>query len=148
MVFLGCAMAVVGVVSQSVIHWAGLILPDFALSEKASMKRWCLRALLKAGRVGMKERWYGNAFPEVWHNRRKRFQGCHGGFRWGNTYWQGWRREREGEGWREKREREREREREEREKRQMERERKRVIKRNIRKWGRKRKGDMTWLSFW
>ena len=31
MVFQGGAVAVVGAVSRSVIHWAGLILPDFAL---------------------------------------------------------------------------------------------------------------------
>ena len=31
MVFPGGAVAVVGAVSQSVLDWAGLILPDFAL---------------------------------------------------------------------------------------------------------------------
>ena len=30
--------------------------------------------------------------PDVWSNRWKRFRVCHGGFLWGNTYWQQWRR--------------------------------------------------------
>ena len=61
---------IVGTVSRSEIHWAGLIIPDFAqLSGKASRNRWCLRALLKTGRVGTDYRWFGSAFQNTRSNR-------------------------------------------------------------------------------
>ena len=66
MVFLGCAMAVVGgvpcITKCDTLSWFDL--PNFAPRSgvSASRNRWCLRALLKAGRVGMDDRWFGNEF--------------------------------------------------------------------------------------
>ena len=36
--------------------------PGVLLSGKARKKKWCLRPLLKAGRVGVDERWFGSDF--------------------------------------------------------------------------------------
>ena len=51
-----------GVVSRSVIRSDGMLSPDVLLSGWADNKKWCLRALLRAGRVGMDGRWPGKAF--------------------------------------------------------------------------------------
>ena len=56
----------------------------------STQEKMVLRALLKAGRVGMDERWPGSAIPNSWRDRRKRSRGCHGGFAQRNTR-QGWR---------------------------------------------------------
>ena len=91
MVFPGCAMPVVNAVSRSVIHWAGLILPDFApLSEYASRNRWCLRALLKAGRVGMDDRWFGIEFQIFEATDENNLEVAMVVLR-GGTHWQSWR---------------------------------------------------------
>ena len=36
--------------------------PDVLLSAKTRKKKWCLRPLIKAGRVGVDERWFGSEF--------------------------------------------------------------------------------------
>ena len=36
--------------------------PGVLLSGKARKKKWCLRPLLEAGRVGVDERWFGSEF--------------------------------------------------------------------------------------
>ena len=62
MIFPSGGMAVGGVVSQSVIRSDSVMPPGVLLSEKAHKKKWCLRPLLKAGRVGVDERWFGSEF--------------------------------------------------------------------------------------
>ena len=47
-----------GVVSQSVIRSNGVMPPGALMSGKARKKKLCLRPLLKAGRVGVDERWF------------------------------------------------------------------------------------------
>ena len=55
-------MAVGGIVSRSVMHSDGMMPPGVLLSGKTHKKKWCLRPLLKAGRVGVDERWIGIEF--------------------------------------------------------------------------------------
>ena len=62
MVFASDVMAVGGVVLQRVIRSDGVMPPDVLLSGKARKKKWCLRPLLKAGSVGVDERWFGSEF--------------------------------------------------------------------------------------
>ena len=62
MIFPSGVMAVGGVVSHSVIHSDGVMPPGVLLSGKARKKKLCLRRLLKAGRVGVDERWFGSEF--------------------------------------------------------------------------------------
>ena len=62
MIFRSGVMAVGGVVSQSVIRSDGAMPPGVLLSGNAHKKIWCLRPLLKAGRVGVDERWFGSEF--------------------------------------------------------------------------------------
>ena len=60
MIFPSGAMALGGVVSQSVIGSDGVMPPGLFLSGKARKRKWYLRPILKAGRVGVDERWFGS----------------------------------------------------------------------------------------
>ena len=62
MIFPSGVIAVGGVVSRSAIRSDGMMPPGVLLSGKARKKKWCLRPLLKAGRVGVDERWFGSEF--------------------------------------------------------------------------------------
>ena len=62
MIFPSGAMAVGGAVSQSVIRSDGVMPSGVLLSGKARKKKWCLRPLLKAGRVGEDGRWFGSKY--------------------------------------------------------------------------------------
>ena len=55
-------MAVGGIVSRSVIRSDGVMPPGVLLSGKARKTEWCLRPLIKAGRVRVDERWFGSEF--------------------------------------------------------------------------------------
>ena len=74
-------MAVGGVVSQSVIctfRWRDAT--RCPTVRKSTQEKWCLRPLLKAGRVGVDERWFGSEFQFFGATDENDLDTCHGGF--------------------------------------------------------------------
>ena len=63
MIFPSGAMAVGGIVSRSVIRSDGMMPPGVRPTvRRSTQEKWCLISLLKAGRVGVDERWFGSEF--------------------------------------------------------------------------------------